>query len=115
MYTIFPCRAVTRPGRKTVHTVPGVEWNLCLVMRACQIGAYSGTSRGGLVLNEVWRETDGLVNTYSARAPLDAPSVPLDCTHMKPEVWNVFPDYDGDHMALQGGLMHRHDIRAFYL
>ena len=34
---------------------------------------------------------------------------------MKPGVWNVFPDYDGDHMALQGGLMHRHDIRAFYL
>ena len=112
-YFSVPCSYTTRLKDGTYRPRRGME--PLFVMRACQIGAYSGISRGGLVLNEVWRENDGPVNTYSARAPLDAPSVPLDCTHMKPGVWNVFPDYDGDHMALQGGLMHRHDIRAFYL
>ena len=29
-------------------------------------------------------------------------------------IWNVFPVYDGDHMALQGGLMRKHNIRSFY-
>lgn len=32
-----------------------------------------------------------------------------------PGVWNVFPTWRGDHMAPQGGLMRRHDVRAFYL
>ena len=35
--------------------------------------------------------------------------------HIKPGLWNVFPTVRGDHMWLQGGLIHRHDIRAFYL
>ena len=25
------------------------------------------------------------------------------------------PTFDGDHMALQGGLMKKHEIRSFYL
>ena len=29
--------------------------------------------------------------------------------------WNVYPVQDGDHMFLQGGLFHKHDIRPFYL
>ncbi len=33
----------------------------------------------------------------------------------KKGIWNVLPTIDGDHMWLQGGLFHKHDIRAFYL
>lgn len=30
-------------------------------------------------------------------------------------MWNVFPVLNGDHMWLMGGLMHKHDVRPFYL
>ena len=84
------------------------------VMRSCQIGAYAGSTRGGTVLDAAWRENDGLVNTLSASAPLGQPSVPLDRSGIRRGVWNVFPVFDGDHMALQGGLTRRHDVRGFY-
>ncbi len=85
------------------------------VMRAYQIGAYKGRTAGGMEIDETWRENDGLVNTFSATAPIGAPSKPLEKDHIEPGIWNVFPVYDGDHMALQGGLMKKHNIRNFYL
>ncbi len=85
------------------------------VMRSCQIGAYAGKTAGGVVLNGSWRENDGLVNTVSAMAPSGAPSKPLDAETIAPGVWNVFPTVNGDHMWPQGGLLHRHDLRDFYL
>ena len=85
------------------------------VMQACQIGAYAGKTVGGVSLDETWRENDGLVNTVSAKVPTGAPSKPLDEANIVPGVWNIFPTVDGDHMWLQGGLLHKHNIRAFYL
>ena len=38
-----------------------------------------------------------------------------DRSNIERGVWNVFPTLEGDHMWLQGGLMHKHDIRGFYL
>ena len=61
------------------------------------------------------RENDGLVNTLSATAPAGAPSKPLDRENIERGLWNIFPAVDGDHMWLQGGLLHKHDIRPFYL
>ena len=85
------------------------------VMRSCQIGAYSGKTRGGVLIDDSWRENDGLVNTVSASHPFGEPFRELDREHITPGIWNVLPVYDGDHMSLQGGLMHKHDIRDFYL
>jgi triacylglycerol lipase len=85
------------------------------VMRALQIGQYSGVTKGGTVVGDAWRENDGLVNTLSAAFPLGEERLPLDPERPGKGVWNVFPTYDGDHMALQGGLMRRHDVREFYL
>ena len=47
-------------------------------------------------------------------APSGAPSKPLDRENIGRGVWNVFPTVNGDHCWLQGGLMHRYDIRPFY-
>lgn len=44
-----------------------------------------------------------------------APSRQLNRDQIHPGIWNVFPTVEGDHMWLQGGLMHRHDVRDFYL
>ncbi len=85
------------------------------VRRAAQMGSYTGTTKGGFVVDESWRENDGLVNTVSARAPLNAPSAPCDRKHVRPGIWNVLPAYKGDHMAIQGGLTRRHEVKKFYL
>ena len=82
--------------------------------RAFQIGAYTGTTAGGFAIDLSWCENDGLVNTISEKAPLDAPSKPFDRKDIEAGVWNVLPTLEADHMWLQGGLMRKHDIRDFY-
>jgi triacylglycerol lipase len=111
-YFSVPC-GFTEPQPDGTHRpIRGME--PLFVMRSCQIGAYAGTTGGGFRIDESWRENDGLVNTVSAKAPSGAPAKPLDRMRVQPGVWNVFPTYKGDHMALQGGLTHRHEIRGFY-
>lgn len=83
-------------------------------MQSRLIGSYSGKTAGGVIIDERWRKNDGLVNTLSEEAPLGAPAKPLDKQNIEPGLWNVFPEIDGDHMWLQGGLVHRHDIKGFY-
>lgn len=112
-YFSVPC-SFTQKGKDGVHKPrKGIEPQFAV--RSRQIGAYTGKTTGGVELDESWRENDGLVNTVSATAPSGAPSKPLDESHIVPGVWNVFPTVEGDHMWLQGGLVHRHDIRDFYL
>ena len=82
---------------------------------SAQMGAYTGTTAGGFVIDERWRENDGLVNTVSAMAPIGAPSAAFDRDAVAPGIWQVMPTYSGDHMSLQGGMIKRNDIRPFYL
>ena len=112
-YFSVPCGITRRQKDGTHKPRKGIE--PLFVMRAHQIGVYTGKTRHGAIIDESWRENDGLVNTVSAKAPSGAPSRPLDEGNIIPGVWNVFPTVDGDHMWLQGGLLHRHDIRVFYL
>ena len=85
------------------------------VMRACQIGAYRGRTRGGMEIGENWRENDGLVNTISSYAPSGAPAVTFDSANIQPGVWNEMPVFHGDHMSIIGGMMIKTDVRAYYL
>ena len=112
-YFSVPCSATSRRPDGTHAPSRGIE--PLFAARSRQIGAYAGRTAGGMPIDESWRENDGLVNTLSAKAPSGAPAKPLDRNRIEPGVWNVFPTLDGDHMWLQGGLIHRHDIRPFYL
>ncbi len=82
---------------------------------SARMGAYTGRTAGGFVIDESWQENDGLVNTVSAMAPLDAPETAYDPEHIEAGVWQVLPVYYGDHMSLQGGMTKRNNIRPFYL
>ena len=84
-------------------------------MRSNQIGAYTGKTRGGYIIDDSWRENDGLVNTVSAMVPVGAPSKAFERHNIRTGMWNVFPVLTGDHMWLQGGLLKKHDIRKFYM
>ncbi len=79
-----------------------------------QMGHYTGTTAGGVLVGTAWQENDGLVNTVSAMAPLNARSAVYDPEHVEPGVWQIMPVYSGDHMSLQGGMMKRNNIRPFY-
>ena len=113
LYFSVPCCATRREPDGTRVPKKGME--PLFVMRSLQIGAYRGKTSAGMEIGDEWRDNDGLVNTVSSRSPFGAPAVPLDSAEIRPGVWNVFPDFPGDHMYLQGGLMHRHNIRPFYL
>ena len=43
-----------------------------------------------------------------------APSADFDPGRVVPGIWQVMPTFAGDHMSLQGGLMHRRDVRELY-
>ena len=81
---------------------------------ARQIAKYRGVTRGGIELNELWQENDGLVNTISATAPIGAPAKEYEKGAVEPGIWNVMPVYHGDHLSLQGGLAKKKDIHKFY-
>ncbi len=82
---------------------------------SARMGAYTGVTAGGFVIDGSWRENDGLVNTVSAGAPIGAPETAFDPGRVEAGVWQVMPVYPGDHMSLQGGMTKRNDIRPFYL
>lgn len=112
-YFSVPCSATIKQPDGTYLPKRGIE--PLFQARGRQIGAYKGKTRGGTAVDESWRENDGLVNTISAMVPSGAPYKPLDRESIVPGLWNVFPTVQGDHMWLQGGLLHKHDIRGFYL
>ena len=112
-YFSVPCSYTEQQKDGTFR--PRKKMEPLFIMRSCQIGAYTGKTKGGFVLDDSWRENDGLVNTVSAAAPIGEPRKPLDRAQISPGIWNVLPVFDGDHMSLQGGLLRKHDIRSFYL
>lgn len=84
------------------------------VKSAILMGSRTGVTEGGFEFGEEWLPNDGLVNTVSATAPSNAPSVQFDESSVEAGVWNVMPVYAGDHMSLQGGMMIKNDVRGYF-
>ena len=78
------------------------------------IGSFTGYTKGGFYIDESWQQNDGLVNTNSAKAPMNNASNDFDENNITKGVWNIMPVYDGDHMSLQGGMTKNNDVRLFY-
>ena len=112
-YFAVPCAASLRQpdGR---HTPERRIMEPMLRRHSFLMGAYTGATRGGVVLDETWRENDGLVNTVSAGAPFGAPSTPYCAGKAEPGVWNILPTLRGDHMSVVGGMMKMKNMRPFY-
>ncbi len=113
-YFSVPCSSTKETG-DGIHVPQRRITDPFFVRRSIQIGCYSGTSKGGTVIDDSWHENDGLVNTISARAPFGQPQQELDRKNIRPGVWNVFPVYRGDHMMIHGGLIKKNDVKDFYL
>ena len=113
-YFSLPCSATNDAGNGT-HRPQRDIMDRFFVRRSIQIGCYSGTTKGGTVIDDAWHENDGLVNTISAKAPFGQPQQQLDMNNIRPGVWNVCPVYRGDHMMVHGGLTKKTDVKDMYL
>ncbi len=112
-YFSWPASCTERQADGTQY--PRIERTEPFFVRtSIRMGAYTGTTKGGMRIGADWQENDGLVNTLSAKAPSHAPSVQYDPENIRPGVWNIMPVYPYDHMSFQGGMMHSHDIFPFY-
>lgn len=79
------------------------------------IGKFKGITQKGYVIDESWRENDGVVNVKSAKAPFTEPSVEFDMNNLKPGVWNVMETIYMDHLAIVGGLTKKYDTMQIYI
>lgn len=111
-YYSVPCSYTKKSGD---DYVPEKGMEPFFVMRSFQIGQYTGVTKGGTKIGQEWKENDGRVSTISETAPFGAPCKKLEPGHPEPGIWNVYPVYRGDHMSLQGGLLHKKNIRSFCL
>ncbi len=114
-YFSIPCSATIKNGDGT-YTADKEFMEALFRDSAATMGKYTGTTKGGYVVDEAWLENDGLVNTISATAPFNAPSKQFDKSEIATGEWNIMPTYYGDHMSLQGGLMKTNtDVYPLYL
>ena len=113
-YFAVPCSATEKSEDGTYKPINSLMEGM-FRQSAARMGSYTGTTAGGFVIDDTWRENDGLVNTASALAPIGEPSKNYDPENIEPGIWNVMPTYVGDHMSLQGGMTKKNDIRGFYL
>ncbi|MBP5459064.1 MAG: hypothetical protein J6Y62_02670 [Clostridia bacterium] len=116
-YFACPCDTSVRQADGT-YKMDEDKTEKAFVTTGNQMGRLSGgVTRGGVVIDETWRQNDGLVNTVAAGAPLGQPA--REATLNEPAypagVWNVFPPYNGDHMSHMGGMLRRNkDVDRYY-
>lgn len=114
-YFAYPCSTTItdEKGQKA----PNADITESMFMRSAIImSKYSGSTKGGIVIDESWQSNDGLVNEVSAMAPSHAPYEMYSSeAELHPGTYYVMPTITGDHMYFQGGMTKRVKIKPFYL
>ncbi len=113
-YFSVPC-CMTHTDENGVTTCDESDFELIYAGASTVMCEYTGVTPGGVVCDKSWQPNDGLVNTLSARAPFNAKSKDYTGGPAEKGVFNVYPDYRGDHMSLMGGLLNNNNIREFYV
>ena len=105
----------TKPAQDGVR-VPDLDvMEALFVQSSARLGCYSGTTQGGIVIDDAWHANDGLVNTVSARAPFEDPQKALDKDNIIKGIWNVLPDMHTHHSFFQGGFIKKENPFPFFL
>ena len=112
-YLSVACDA-TKPGPGDTRVADPKLTDPLFVRTGTLMGCYHSTTAVGCVVDSSWYANDGLVNTFSARAPLGAPQKPLDPDHLERGIWNVMPDLHTDHGYFQGGFIKKRDPQPFF-
>jgi hypothetical protein len=113
-YFSVPC-CMTDTDKNGVTTCDESNFEIIYAGASTVMCEYTGVTAGGVVCDKSWQPNDGLVNTKSARAPFNAKTVDYNGGRAQKGVFNVYPVYRGDHMALMGGLLNNNNIREYYV
>ncbi len=107
--------SMTEADENGYHTPIKENMEFLFTSSSAELGKLTGTTPGGYVVGKEWLENDGLVNTFSALAPLSDPSTQYDSANVKKGIWNIMPIYYGDHMSLQGGMTVVNNVKPLYI
>ena len=95
--------------------VPALGTNPVIFLTAVVMGIMQFTDPStGVVYDEKWLANDALVNTESAKYPLDEPYKEFDGAYEK-GIWNVMPVQEGDHGTAIGLFADKEKTQSFYL
>ncbi|MGI6248724.1 MAG: esterase/lipase family protein [Acutalibacteraceae bacterium] len=114
VYYFSYAACATKADENGNHVPTAGEIEPMFYTRSIGIGKNTFVTEAGHVIDEKWLPNDGLVNTYSALAPLNAPQVEYNADNVQKGVWNVMPIFDGDHTAFMGDLLFVRDIVPFF-
>lgn len=96
--------------------IPLLKTNPVIYLTALLMGVMKFTDPyTGIVYDEKWLANDALVNTESAKYPLDEPFVDFDEASIEKGVWNVMPVSEGDHGTAIGLFADEQQTHDFYL
>ena len=109
--------STTQEGKILGKHIPTSSTLPILSPFALAMGAYKGTTDGGITIDEAWQENDGLVNVVSARYPTgeEYMSLPESAEDIKRGIWNVAPTRKGDHGTVIGLNAKASTTREFYI
>ncbi len=96
--------------------IPSIKTNPVIVLTALAMGCFRfDDPTTGVVYDGDWLANDALVNTESAKYPLDEPHKDYDEDAVEKGVWNVMPVEEGDHGSAIGLFADKDDTQSFYL
>lgn len=97
-------------------TVPSIKTNPVIYLTSLVMCFLSFTDPyTGVVYDDSWRANDALVNTESAKYPLDEPHKDFDSEFIEKGIWNVMPVEQGDHGTAIGLFADKEKTQIFYL
>lgn len=95
--------------------LPTISTNPVIAPLAFMMGVMQFTDPyTGVVYDGAWLANDALVNTESAKYPLDEPHTDFDTNNIEKGVWNVMPVQEGDHGTAIGLLANEEKTHDFY-
>ncbi len=108
--------STTREGKLLSGQVPDSGTYALLYPTALAIGSYTGTTDGGIVIDESWQENDGLVSVVSATSPTGDEAVDFEgeFENLDTGIWHVMPTKEGHHGTVIGLTAEADETHKFY-
>lgn len=108
--------STTKEGTFLRGMVPETNTLPVLYPLALAMGSYTGTTSGGIVIDESWQDNDGLVSVVSAQFPTGEAhaELPPQDAQLKTGVWYVAPTGSGDHGTVIGLNANTASTHRFY-
>ena len=108
--------STTHESKRLGIHMPNIGTNPVIALTSLAMGCLKFTDPStGVKYEGNWLANDALVNTESAKYPLDEPHKDFDSNNIEPGVWQVMPIQRGDHGTAIGLFSKPEQTKSFYL